>query len=158
MLQAAPEIKSKIQEACSEMSLESGGALKELALAIKKMSQQPMSSAYAHIEKAKSAAKNLNTLFKSGLWEDCDLLTVVPVATVASLLIDVVNCTEKIAESTYELASAAKFESIDSTVSPEKPHSGECCAEKSKANCPHVVITVSESTPAGVMADRSLKA
>lgn len=158
MLQAAPEIKSKIQEACTEMSLESGRALKELALAIKKTSQQPITSADTHIKNAKSAAKNLNTLLKSGIWEDCDLLTVVPVATVASLLIDVVNCTEKVAESAYELASAANFESIDSAVSTEKPRSGQCGAEKSNADCPHVVITVSELTPAAAMADRSLKA
>lgn len=142
------------------MSSESGRALKELALAIKKTSQQPITSADTHIKNAKSAAKNLNTLLKSGIWEDCDLLTVVPVATVASLLIDVVNCTEKVAESAYELASTANFETIDSAVSTEKPRSVQCGAgaEKSNADCPHVVITVSESTPAGAMADRSLKA
>lgn len=128
------------------MSLESGKALKALALAIKTMSQP--SSADPHIENSKSSAKKLNSLLKSGLWEDTDLLAVIPVATVASLLIDVVNCTERIAESVYELASAAKFKSVDATVSPDKSELGQRENAKPKDVVAHVVITVSdESTP-----------
>ncbi|XWS71411.1 hypothetical protein CRYUN_Cryun03dG0135800 [Craigia yunnanensis] len=145
-IQAKPEIRSKIQETCTKMSLESGKALKELAFAIKKM-VKPF-SADNHIENSKSAAKNLNSLLKSaGLWDDdMDLLQVVPVATVASLLIDVVTCTEKIAESVHELASIINFEAVEPTVSTEKPETGqpEIAKTSNDANCPSVIIIISE--------------
>ncbi|MBA0572483.1 hypothetical protein Golob_002823 [Gossypium lobatum] len=109
-----------------KMSLESSEALKELALTIKAM-VKPF-PADIHIQNSKSAAKNLNSLLKSsvGLWDDnMDLSRVVPVATVASLLIDVVNCTQEIAEAIHELASIVNFEAIQPTVSPEEPETGQ---------------------------------
>lgn len=131
------------------MSLECGKALKELALAVKTMSQ-PSSATNTHIENAKSAAKNLNYLLKSSVWEDTGFLAVVPVAAVASLLIDVVDFTENIAESVYELASKANFKRIDVAVSPEKPQIRQPDNTKSPAmvDCPHVCITVNEPTTA----------
>jgi hypothetical protein len=145
-LQASSEVGSIIQEACTNLSIESGKALKELALAIKIMVQP--SSADSHIENAKSAAKNLKSLLKSGIWEDIDLLKVIPGVTVASILIDVVTCTEKIAESIHELASKAQFKSVEPTLSTEKLHSGQIQIVKSAqmVNCSHVVINVGEST------------
>jgi hypothetical protein len=145
-LQASSEVGSIIQEACTNLSIESGKALKELALAIKIMVQP--SSADSHIENAKSAAKNLKSLLKSGIWEDIDLLKVIPGVTVASILIDVVTCTEKIAESIHELASKAQFKSVEPTLSTEKLHSGQIQSVKSAqmVNCSHVVINVGEST------------
>ncbi|KAL4297538.1 hypothetical protein GQ457_12G027150 [Hibiscus cannabinus] len=117
-IQAKPEIRSKIQSTCTEMSMESGEALKELSMAIKTM-VKPF-AADIHIEKSKSAVKNLNSLLKSGLWDDePNLLEVVPVATVASLLIDVVSCTANIAESVHELATMLNFEAVEPTVSRE---------------------------------------
>ena len=145
LLQAKPEIRSKIQETCTKMSLESGKALKELAFAMKKM-VKPF-SADNHIENSKSTVKNLNSLLKSGLWDDdMDLLQVVPVATVASLLIDVVTCTEKIAESVHELASMVNFEAVEPSVSPEKPETGqpEIAKTSNDANCPSVIIIINE--------------
>ncbi|KAK8545030.1 hypothetical protein V6N13_066343 [Hibiscus sabdariffa] len=123
--QAKPEIPGKIRETCMEMSLECGRALKELALAIKTM-VKPF-AARVHIENSKSAAENLNSLLQSsGLWDDnMDLLQLVPMATVVSLLIDVINCTEEIAESVHELASMVNFEAVEPTVSPEKPETGQ---------------------------------
>jgi hypothetical protein len=145
-LQASSEVGSIIQEACTNLSIESGKALKELALAIKIMVQP--SSADSHIENAKSAAKNLKSLLKSGIWEDIDLLKVIPGVTVSSILIDVVTCTEKIAESIHELASKAQFKSVEPTLSTEKLHSGQIQSVKSAqmVNCSHVVINVGEST------------
>jgi hypothetical protein len=147
-LQASSEVGSIIQEACTNLSTESGKALKELALAIKIMVQVQPSSADSHIENAKSAAKNLKSLLKSGIWEDIDLLKVIPGVTVASILIDVVTCTEKIAESIHELASKAQFKSVEPTLSTEKLHSGQIQSVKSAqmVNCSHVVINVGEST------------
>ncbi|KAG5253524.1 aluminum-activated malate transporter [Salix suchowensis] len=146
-MQESSEVSTVIQEACTNMSVESGKALKELALAIKTMVQP--SSADSHIENAKSAAKNMKSLLKSGIWEDVDLLKVIAGVTVASILIDVVTCTEKIAESIHELASTAQFKSAEPTLSPEKLHSGQmnCVKSSQILNCPHVVINVSESTP-----------
>ncbi|XVF05080.1 hypothetical protein REPUB_Repub05bG0140400 [Reevesia pubescens] len=144
-IQVKPEIRSKIQETCTEMSLESGKALKELALAMKTM-VKPF-AADIHIENSKSAAKNLNSLLKSGLWDDeMDLLEVVSVATVASLLIDVVTCTEEIAESVHELASMVNFQAVEPTVSPEKPETGQPQIVKSSndSNCPTVIIVIDE--------------
>eukprot|EP00258_Populus_trichocarpa_P000339 XP_002298270.3 aluminum-activated malate transporter 2 [Populus trichocarpa] len=147
-IQASSEVGSIIQEACTNLSTESGKALKELALAIKIMVQVQPSSADSHIENAKSAAKNLKSLLKSGIWEDIDLLKVIPGVTVASILIDVVTCTEKIAESIHELASKAQFKSVEPTLSTEKLHSGQIQSVKSAqmVNCSHVVINVGEST------------
>ena len=141
-MQASSEVGSIIQEACTNTSIESGKALKELALAIKIM--VPPSSADSHIENAKSAAKNLKSLLKSGMWEDIDLLKVIPGVTVASLLIDVVTCTEKIAESIHELASKAQFKSVEPTLSPKKLHSGQNQSIKSAqlVNGPDVGINV----------------
>ncbi|KAF9675239.1 hypothetical protein SADUNF_Sadunf09G0011400 [Salix dunnii] len=122
-IQVSSEVRSRTQEACTNMSIECGKALKELSLAIKKMVQP--SSADSHIENAKSASKNLKSLLKSGLWEDIDLLKVIPGITVASILNEVVKFTENIAESVHELASKAQFKSVEPTVSPEKLHSGQ---------------------------------
>eukprot|EP00258_Populus_trichocarpa_P014650 XP_006369382.2 aluminum-activated malate transporter 2 [Populus trichocarpa] len=145
-IQASSEVSNIIQEACTKMSRESGKSLKELALAIKIMVQP--SSADSHIENAKSAAKNIKSLLKSGMWEDIDLLKVIPGVTVASILIDVVTYTEKISESIYELASKAQFKSVEPTLSPKKLHSGQNQSVKSAqiVNCPDVGINVREST------------
>uniref|UniRef100_A0A2K2C1K9 Aluminum-activated malate transporter n=1 Tax=Populus trichocarpa TaxID=3694 RepID=A0A2K2C1K9_POPTR len=145
-IQASSEVSNIIQEACTKMSRESGKSLKELALAIKIMVQP--SSADSHIENAKSAAKNIKSLLKSGIWEDIDLLKVIPGVTVASILIDVVTYTEKISESIYELASKAQFKSVEPTLSPKKLHSGQNQSVKSAqiVNCPDVGINVREST------------
>ncbi|OMO62697.1 Aluminum-activated malate transporter [Corchorus capsularis] len=142
-IQGKPEIRTRIQETCTKMSLESGKALKELGLAIKTMTK-PF-GADTHIENSKSAAKNLNSLLKSGLWDDeMDLLEIVPVATVASLLIDVVNCTEEIAESVRELASMANFQGIKtSSVSPEKPKPDQSNSHEAM-NCSSVIITIGD--------------
>ncbi|KAK8515695.1 hypothetical protein V6N13_139336 [Hibiscus sabdariffa] len=140
--QAKPEIPGKIRETCTEMSLECGRALKELAFAIKTM-VKPF-AAHVHIENSKSAAKNFNSLLQSsGLWGDnMDLLQLVPMATVVSLLIDVINCTEEIAESVHELASMVNFEAVESTVPPEKPETGQSKPVKSSDDVQTVIPVV----------------
>ncbi|KAJ7948062.1 Aluminum-activated malate transporter [Quillaja saponaria] len=144
--QVSPEILSIIQEACRKMCLESSKALKELALAVKTMTKP--SVADTHIANSKAATKNLKSLLQSSLWEEADLLAVIPAATVASLLIDVVDCAENIADSVNELASVANFKSVDSTVSPEKSklQQSDTADLDPKTDSPHVVITVCEST------------
>ena len=119
-------------------------ALNELALSIRKM-RRP-SAADPHIERSETAAKTLKTLLKSGIWEDTDFLEVIKVATVASLLTDITNCAQKIAESVHELASIVQFKSVDPTVSPEKSESSKVKLG-AKVDCPQVSITVREPSP-----------
>ncbi|XP_048429366.1 aluminum-activated malate transporter 2-like [Pyrus x bretschneideri] len=137
--QVSPEILIKIQESCTKLSLETGKALKELALGFKEMTKSP--SVNIHIAKAKAAAKSLR-LLKSGLWEDAALLEVMPAATVGSLLLDVFNCSEKIIESVNELAPLANFETVEATVSPEKSDIKK--QNSPNRDCPHVVVTITE--------------
>lgn len=96
------------------ISSETGKALKALSSAIKTTTAQS-SSVNSHISNSKAAAETLKSLFKtlvSTEEADADLLeTIMPVATVASLLLDVVTCTEKIAASFNDLASQANFQS-----------------------------------------------
>ncbi|KAJ1384567.1 Aluminum-activated malate transporter [Sesbania bispinosa] len=142
------EIKSKIQEPCMKMSTETGMALKELALAIQKMISP--SAADPHIAKSKIAATNLRAMIKTGLWEDTNLFEVVPVMTVASLLLDVVSCTEKLAESIQELSTLAKFKNKDSKVvaetpkSPNKEEAPQPCHRDNSG--PQHVITINQSS------------
>ena len=145
-LQTPSEIRSKIQEPCIKMSKETGKALKELAVSIQKMI--PPSSADPHIAKSKIAATNLKSMLKSGLWEGTNLLEAIPVVTVASLLVDVVSCTDKLAESIQELSNLAKFKNKDSKVAAEHsncPHQEEdpqpCHCQNSG---PHHVITINQ--------------
>ncbi|KAL5575009.1 hypothetical protein UlMin_016708 [Ulmus minor] len=136
--QASTEIREKIQETCTKISLETGKALKELASSMKKMTKSP--SADVHVKSSKLAAKSLRSLLKSNLWENIDLLEAIPSVTVASILLDIVNCTEKIAESVHELASLANFKTtaLDSSTSDSDK------AEKRNFDCPQVVLTIED--------------
>ena len=58
---------------------------------------------------AKAAAKTLKALLKTELWHDIEFLDIIPVVTVASLLIEIVSCTVKIADSIEVLATKVKF-------------------------------------------------
>ncbi|XP_004139140.1 aluminum-activated malate transporter 2 [Cucumis sativus] len=108
--QLSQEIRAEIQEPCMEMSMESGKTLRKLVSSIREMNQP--TQAEIHIHNSKAAAKKLKASLKSSrMWENCDLLTLIPAATIGSLLIDVVDCTEKIAEAVQELASLAHFKS-----------------------------------------------
>lgn len=126
--QAPPQVQIRLKELCVEMSMEAARALKQLSSSHRMMTVP--SSATPHLEKSRAAARALKSLLKTTSWKDAtDLLTVVHAATVTSLLIDVIDCTDKIAESVNELASLARFKT----------------AEKAKKHlkCNEVVLTVS---------------
>ncbi|CAA2956986.1 aluminum-activated malate transporter 2-like [Olea europaea subsp. europaea] len=106
-IQAPEETNGTIQEALSEMSSESGKALKQLARAIETMTR-PLSP-NLRVENLKIELKNQKSLLKSNGY----LLQAIPVAVVASLLIDIAICVENIEEAINELASCAKFKSLD---------------------------------------------
>ncbi|KMT04945.1 hypothetical protein BVRB_7g171110 [Beta vulgaris subsp. vulgaris] len=117
-LQIPKEVKSKFRETRCKMSSESGIALKELSLAMKKMTKP--SKAKPHLINAKQAAQNLNLLLKSNIWKNLNLSEVTSVATVATLLVDIVTCIQEIADAVEELASLAKFKDFkDVKVAPQ---------------------------------------
>ncbi|XP_061349318.1 aluminum-activated malate transporter 7-like [Gastrolobium bilobum] len=82
-----------------------------------------------HVANAKSAAESLKSVLRTNPWEGADHLVIIPVATVASLLIDVVFCVEKICHAVDELASLANFVVPSEllhrgTVQPSSDHDG----------------------------------
>ncbi|KAF8397979.1 hypothetical protein HHK36_016905 [Tetracentron sinense] len=141
-IQVPQEFRREFQQSCTKMSSESGKALKGLASAIKTMTYP--SSANDHVENSKTAANDLKTTLKAALLENTELLQVIPAATVASLLIKIVTCTDKIAESVHELACVANFRRVDTNVTPEKPQLRPPGTVKplSDTDGPHVLLTV----------------
>ncbi|KAF8009291.1 hypothetical protein BT93_J0325 [Corymbia citriodora subsp. variegata] len=131
---APPQVQTRLQELFTEMGMEAARALKQLSSSLKTMTAP--SSATPHLENTRTAAKALKSLLETTSWEDAtNLLAVVHAAPITSLLIDVIDCTDKIAESVNELASLVGFEtaekhlkcddvvltvtSLEATVSPE---------------------------------------
>ncbi|KAK9727060.1 hypothetical protein RND81_05G255400 [Saponaria officinalis] len=126
------KLGEQIKEACTLMSYESSKALKKLSKSLKSM-KHPSTTVNAHIVSSKAAVKTLNTLLKSGsLWLESELLQIIPLATVASLLIDIVDCTEQIAASAHDLATLAQFKDKKANV------------ESFENKCPQIVIAISE--------------
>ena len=129
------------------MSSESGNALKEIATTIKTMKHPDTLN--QHLENSKNAIKDLKIALEAWPVEDGDLLAVISAATVASLLVEIVQTVEKISEAVYELAQMARFKMVEPTVSPEKqPHLLHRGTVKtvSDGESNHVVITVLETT------------
>ncbi|XVE59649.1 hypothetical protein DITRI_Ditri05aG0063000 [Diplodiscus trichospermus] len=142
--QTTAEICGEIQGPCTKVSLESGKALKELASTFRKMVRTR--SAILHIGSSKTAAEELKTLLKTSLWEERDVLEITPAASVASLLLEIIECIDKIAEAVYELAEVASFRSSDATISVEQPDllHQRSVQQVSDAEMPHLVITIAE--------------
>ncbi|GLT37931.1 hypothetical protein SLA2020_122120 [Shorea laevis] len=113
-IQQPPEFQSKIQESCKKMSAESSKAFRELAVAIKTMTEP--SSASPYLENSKSAMKHLKTALKDVSFESTDLLAILPAASVASILFEIVKCLEKISKAVHELSELARFKNAERTV------------------------------------------
>lgn len=98
------------------MSKESGKAFKELATAIKKMTS-PSPAAGTHAQNSKSAAAELKNILEnySSLPTKADLQELMPVLVIASVLIDIINCVDKISLSVHELSRNAWFKNSKST-------------------------------------------
>ncbi|XP_068498549.1 aluminum-activated malate transporter 8-like [Phaseolus vulgaris] len=101
------EFRSRIEEPCTNIIMESVKALKESSVILKNMAKSPMPN--PHVANAKNAAESLKSVLRTNPWEGADHLEIIPVATVASLLIDLVFCVEKICEAVDELANLANF-------------------------------------------------
>ena len=105
----------------------------------------PPTSAETHIATSMIYATNLRSMIKTKLWEDTNLFEVVPVVTVASLLLDVVSSTEKLAESIQELSTLAKFKNKESKVAADdKKDVPQTCSDSSGPQ--HVIIINQPST------------
>ncbi|KAF8009293.1 hypothetical protein BT93_J0327 [Corymbia citriodora subsp. variegata] len=127
-LHAPPQVQTRLKELCAEMSKEAARALKQLASSHRTMTVP--SSATPHLEKSRTAAKALESLLKTVSWKDAtDLLAIAHAATVTSLLLNVINCTDKIAESVNELAFLARFKTA--------------AKAKEQVKCDEVVLAVS---------------
>ncbi|KAL4292771.1 hypothetical protein AHAS_Ahas18G0061400 [Arachis hypogaea] len=131
------EIKNKVQETCIQISKETGKSLKELSVSIQKTI--PPCAANPSIEKSKLVSMNLKSILKSGLWEGTNLFEDIPIMTVTYLLLDVVSCTEKIAESVHELSVQAKFKNKDSKVAPNYPNSPPHDLQEKNIGVHHVI-------------------
>ncbi|KAI3924168.1 hypothetical protein MKX01_029703 [Papaver californicum] len=113
------EFKKIITRSCMEICIESGKALLETSSAVKKMTYPFTIS--THITNAKTAADDLHTALETITLENTNILDdVMPAASVISLLLEIIECTENIAESVKELACLAKFKGADLAMSPEK--------------------------------------
>ncbi|KAL1204701.1 Aluminum-activated malate transporter 8 [Cardamine amara subsp. amara] len=151
---APEEFQNKIQEPIATMSRETGEALKAIAKSINTMSKDSV-SVHAHIDNSKKAIENLRIAFKSFNPEtEKDLLDIIPGVTMASILIEIVNCVEKISEAVEEFSGLAHFnETLDQKLSAEIGqhqllHRGTVKPVLDGDNSsPHVLITVHDEQP-----------
>lgn len=67
---------------------------------------------FVHVANAKSASESLKSILRTNPWEGADLLLITAAAGVASLRNDVVSSIQTICQAVDELASFAKFKSI----------------------------------------------
>ncbi|MCD7458761.1 hypothetical protein HAX54_039099 [Datura stramonium] len=87
------EVRTRIQEPCMKVSTECGHVLKELASAMKTMTSSTTITVHVTV---KLAAENLKSLLQTNSsWEEMNFSDIIPIATVASLLIDIVSYTIK---------------------------------------------------------------
>ncbi|GLT37933.1 hypothetical protein SLA2020_122140 [Shorea laevis] len=119
-IQQSPGFQSKIQESCKKMSAESSMALRELARAIKTMTEP--SSASPYLENSKFAMNHLKTALKDFSFESADLLAILPAASVSSILVEIIKCIEKISKGVHELSELARFKNAEPTMSCKKLH------------------------------------
>ncbi|EOA32513.1 hypothetical protein CARUB_v10015793mg [Capsella rubella] len=167
---APEEFQNKIQEPIATMSREAGEALKAIAKSIKTMSKDT-ARVNAHIDNSKTAVGNLRIALKSSYPEtDKDLLEIIPGVTMASILIEVVNCVEKISEAVEELSGLAHFkETLDPKIlSAEigqhqllhrgtvKPVLDGDNGEEDTDSSPHVLINVHDEQPPATTGKNSL--
>lgn len=149
-----------MEEACMKMSSESGKALRELAASMRTMTL-PCSGGGAgpHIAKSKLAAKNLKSLLKRKRGLICEedstghdlVINLIPAATVASILVDVVCCTEKIDKAIQELSSLAKFKNLEPTkeeqqLQPKLNRQMAFLQQRSTSFGPHHVVTIRQAS------------
>ncbi|KAF5473944.1 hypothetical protein F2P56_005890 [Juglans regia] len=121
-IQAPLEIRNKIRESSTKMCLESSQALRALASSIKTMTDP--SAADPHVKNSETSINDLKIALESASkLENVDLLAIIPIASVASILIEITRYVERISELVHELSLLAYFKSAATSVQQE-PGSG----------------------------------
>ncbi|KAL2481797.1 Aluminum-activated malate transporter 8 [Abeliophyllum distichum] len=145
--QVPSEFSIKIHQLCVKISLESGKSLNDLAAAIKNM-VHPCATE-THIKNSIAAANELKSILESSSsLAKPDLQEIMPALVVASILIDIIKCIEKISESIHELSGKAHFKNnANSTITPEKQQQKQWLHRGivkpiNDANCDHVAIEI----------------
>nr|GMD46302.1 aluminum-activated malate transporter 8-like [Ipomoea batatas] len=127
--------KSKIQEPCTRMCSESTQALKDISSAIKTMGQ-PSPAIQDHLRNSRAAINDLEVVFRSSSLSTEQFFEIIPCAAVTSILIDIVNCVDKISKSVDELSEKAGFKKPKEK-SPSPPPESEDSPES------EVVVAIS---------------
>ncbi|KAL5787003.1 hypothetical protein ACOSP7_003952 [Xanthoceras sorbifolium] len=110
--------------------------------------------ANAYVESSNSAANDLKIALESASLKNIvDIQAILPSATVASILIEIVSCVEKISEALHELSNLAHFKKKEATVTlddhAKPPHN---LLHRGSVNpvldgeSNRVVITINETT------------
>ncbi|XP_073151915.1 aluminum-activated malate transporter 8-like [Henckelia pumila] len=117
---AASEIFKKLQKSCTTMSSESAKALQDLASAIKILKCPSSSSIQTHVKNSKFAADEFKSILKNIPPPQQNLQEIMQLLVVASVLIDIIKCVERISESVHELSKRAGFQE-------QTPQGNESC-------------------------------
>ncbi|XP_050382796.1 aluminum-activated malate transporter 8 [Argentina anserina] len=148
-VQVPQEFIQIIGASCITMSTESGKALKAVGTAIKTMKNPK--SACQHLENSKNAVEELRIALKAASLEDADILAIIPAATIATILVEIVACVEKISMSVYELSQLADFRDVSPEIKPQLLHKGiiNPVLLDDGDDSSHVVITVDHEMNTG---------
>ncbi|KAI7744935.1 hypothetical protein M8C21_016834, partial [Ambrosia artemisiifolia] len=118
--QAPSKFSKRVQEPCTKMSSEAGKALKELAQSVKTFSWP--SNCSMHLQTCKKAVDEVNMMLKASMVGEFDVLEIIPIITVASILIEIVKCVETIFVAIEELSEQAHFKKSLNDGEKSQPH------------------------------------
>ncbi|KAI3798317.1 hypothetical protein L1987_33588 [Smallanthus sonchifolius] len=124
--QVSSEFTERVQEPCTKMSYEAGKALKELALSVKSFSYP--SNCTMHLQTCQKAVDELNTTLKASMVGEFDVLEIIPIITIASILIEIVKCVETIFVAIEELSEQAHFKKLTGDDEKSQVHHGGAVA------------------------------
>ncbi|XP_059281464.1 aluminum-activated malate transporter 8-like [Lycium ferocissimum] len=108
---APTEFHRRTEEACKRMIKESSNALKDLAFSIKTRTQPSSSTAEPNPYNAKFAISDLRgtLVITTKTFSEADIIDFITTMSVASILIDVITCVDKISKAVEELSIKARF-------------------------------------------------
>ncbi|XP_019187639.1 PREDICTED: aluminum-activated malate transporter 8-like isoform X2 [Ipomoea nil] len=149
-MQTLLSFKSKIQGPCTRMCSESSQALRDISSAMKTMAQ-PSPEIQDHLRNSRAAINDLEVVFGSSSLSTTEMLfEIIPCAAVTSILIDIVNCVDKISKSVDELSEKAGFKK-------PKAKSPEAAEQPPQQQLLHrgIVTPVNEDSPEAVTIDET---
>ncbi|XP_060195378.1 aluminum-activated malate transporter 8-like [Lycium barbarum] len=119
---APTEFHRRTEEACKRMIKESSNALKDLAFSIKTRTQPSSSTAQPDPYIAKFAISDLRStlVITTKTFSEAETIDFITTMSVASILIDVITCVDKISEAVEELSIKARFKKEEKKEEEEK--------------------------------------